>query len=182
MKPKYAGDQEKRREAVLEDGTNMNELSFDWINPLITIIGIAIAYKIGKSQSINQARFKSYSDFMIVLGEGKDQFPKYTPKDRTNEEIEKLQNWLHSFYTTRATVKIFGSKTINQQIDQLLDEEDNLDTNLLYQLNFLKIKLSQDHAKLAKQLNSKDKYDKFSEEISSEMKREISKPSWQFWK
>lgn len=160
----------------------MNELNFDWINPLITIIGIAVAYKIGKSQSINQARFKSYNDFMIVLGEGKDQFPKYTPKNRTNEEIESLQKWLHSFFTARGNVKIFGSNAINQKIDYLLNEEEDLDENLSYQLNFIKIKLSDDHTKLAKQLNSKEKYSRFSEAISSEMKREISTPLWQFWK
>jgi hypothetical protein len=50
----------------------MNELSFDWINPLITIIGIAVAYKIGKSQSqshndLSMSKIKKLSIILAAL-------------------------------------------------------------------------------------------------------------------
>lgn len=55
------GDQREKDGGSFGGGANINELSFDWVSSLITIIGIAVAYKIGKSQSINQARFQSHN-------------------------------------------------------------------------------------------------------------------------
>jgi hypothetical protein len=162
--------------------SGVNELVLDIINSIIAVIGIIVAYKIGKIQSKDQARFQSYNDFMKILGDGKNQFPKATLKQRTLLEIEELLRWFYSFYASRSIVKVFGSKVVNDTIDNLLDEDDVLDETLLFQLNFIRIKLSDEHTRLAKQLNSKDKYNKFSEEISLKISSEISKPRWKFWK
>ena len=148
----------------------------DLINILVTIIGLTLAYYIGRMQAKHDMRYITYGEFLDVLSRGKTQFPTTSQTIRTTEELNELVEWFQAFESTRGKIKVFGSKEVNKTIDNKLEEDDKLNPTLIDQLELLKIKLNLDQLKLSKQLNSKDKYDRFYKEISAVMEREFSKP------
>ena len=151
------------------------------VNIVITIIGIASAYYIGRTQSKRDMRNATYNEFLEVIIEGYKHFPTLQ-RGRTGEQLRALNDWFSAFDSARGKIKVFGSKDVNSIIDTKLEEDDKLDDTLIEQLDVLNIKLTSNQLKLSKQLNTKDKYDRFYEEITTLMGKEISKPWWNLWK